>query len=159
MSPPGSSPLPDARSKPRQRPLQWTLSAVCALSYPFSSLLILGSPARASIPVLRVHLYCSTPSNTVRAEWALMEYVPGQRIADCFGRDRCAPKTRTAKDLARRWQKCLRSPHPTVVPSSATSPWTTPNVRRMRRGWIRCGRIRRGAHKSRRRRLSYRSCQ
>ena len=66
-----------------------------------SPLLILGSPARTSIPVPRVHLYCSTPDNPVRAEWVLMDYVPGLRLMDCWGEMGVPQKTRTAKDLAR----------------------------------------------------------
>src|SRR5258706_15305929 len=66
-----------------------------------SPLLTLGSPARTSIPVPRVHLYCSTPDNPVRAEWVLMDYVPGQRLDDRWGEMGVPQKTRTAKDLAR----------------------------------------------------------
>ena len=65
------------------------------------SLLTLGSPARTSIPVPCVHLYCSTPDNPVRAEWVLMDYIPGQRLADCWDEMGVPAKARTAKDLAR----------------------------------------------------------
>ena len=33
--------------------------------------------ARTRIPVPEVYLYCSTPHNSVGAEWFLMEYMPG----------------------------------------------------------------------------------
>ena len=62
--------------------------------------MILGPSARTSVPVPRVHLYCSTPDNPVRAEWVLMDYVPGQRLMDCWD-DLGVPQwTRLAKDLA-----------------------------------------------------------
>ena len=48
------------------------------------TLLRLRSPVCTSILVPRVHLYCSAPENPVRAEWVLMGYVPGQRLADCW---------------------------------------------------------------------------
>ena len=67
----------------------------------FSSLLILSSPARTSIPVPRVYLYCSMPDNPVPAEWVLMDYVPGQRLMDCWDDMGVPQKPRTAKDLAR----------------------------------------------------------
>ncbi|KAL0958432.1 hypothetical protein HGRIS_000574 [Hohenbuehelia grisea] len=57
--------------------------------------------AHTSIPIPKVHLYCSTPDNPVGAEWIVMDYVPGQRLADCWDELGYEKKTKTAKDLAR----------------------------------------------------------
>ena len=56
--------------------------------------------ARTSIPIPKVHLYCSTPNNPVRAEWILMDFVRGSRFVDCFDELNYEQKTRTATDLA-----------------------------------------------------------
>ena len=77
-----------------------SIRGTCALLW-LSPLLILGPPARTSIPVPRVYLFCSTPDNPVRAEWVLMDYVPGQRLMDCWNKMGVPQKMRTAKDLAR----------------------------------------------------------
>ena len=76
------------------------IRGACAL-LDHSPLLILGSPARTSIPVPHVHLYCSTPDNSVRAEWVLMDYLPGQRLMDCWDDMGVPQKTIRAKHLAR----------------------------------------------------------
>lgn len=57
--------------------------------------------ARTSIPVPKVYLYCSTPENPVRAEWILMEYMPGLCLADGFEQLTYEQKRRTATDLAK----------------------------------------------------------
>ena len=77
-----------------------SIRGTCAL-LAHSRLLILRSSVRTSIPVPRVHLYCSTPDNPVRAEWVLMDYVPGQRLMDCWDEMGVPQRTRTAKDLAK----------------------------------------------------------
>ena len=56
--------------------------------------------ARTSIPVPKVYLYCSTPKNPVRAEWILMEYMPGLCLADGFEQLKYEQKRRTATDVA-----------------------------------------------------------
>lgn len=56
--------------------------------------------ARTSIPVPQVYLYCSTPHNPVRAEWILMQYMPGVRLGDCIENLTDSQKHQTGMDLA-----------------------------------------------------------
>ena len=56
--------------------------------------------ARTSIPVPQVYLYCSTPDNPVRAEWILMQYMPGRHLDDCMENLTDSQKHRTGMDLA-----------------------------------------------------------
>jgi hypothetical protein len=58
------------------------------------------SLARTSIPVPQVYLYCSSPHNPVGAEWILMEYMPGSRLADCHEILTFQQRVRLSKDLA-----------------------------------------------------------
>ena len=58
------------------------------------------SIARTSIPVPQVYLYCSTPDNPVRAEWILMQYMPGGRPGDCIENLTDSQKHRTGMDPA-----------------------------------------------------------
>ena len=58
------------------------------------------SLARTRIPVPKVYLYCSTTNNPVRAEWILMEYMPGRCVADCFEDLTYQQRLRTATNVA-----------------------------------------------------------
>jgi len=57
--------------------------------------------ARTSIPVPKVYLYCGTPKNPVKAEWILMEYMPGLCLADGFEQLTYEQKRHTATDVAK----------------------------------------------------------
>jgi aminoglycoside phosphotransferase (APT) family kinase protein len=56
--------------------------------------------ARGGVPVPQVYLYCGTPNNPVRAEWIIMEYMPGKLFGDCIECLTDEQKRRTGADLA-----------------------------------------------------------
>ncbi|KIJ28591.1 hypothetical protein M422DRAFT_37289 [Sphaerobolus stellatus SS14] len=56
---------------------------------------------KTSIPVPDVYLYCSSANNPVRAEWIIMQYLPGKRFIDCFEDLPAEKRYQTATDLAR----------------------------------------------------------
>ena len=72
----------------------------CSRPLPSGLFLCPNIVARTSIPVPKVYLYCSTPKNPVRAEWILMEYMPGLCLADGFEQLTYEQKLRTATDVA-----------------------------------------------------------
>ena len=55
--------------------------------------------AQTSIPVPKIHLYCSDAKNPVGAKWILMDFIPGHVFYDCFDQLTYEQKTRTATDL------------------------------------------------------------
>lgn len=59
-----------------------------------------GVSARTSIPVPKVHIFCSTQDNPVGAEWVVMDHLPGERLIDCWDGFTPEQKRRTAEDLA-----------------------------------------------------------
>lgn len=56
--------------------------------------------ARTSIPVPRVHIFCSTQDNPVGAEWIVMDHLPGERLIDCWDDFTLEQRRCTAEDLA-----------------------------------------------------------
>ena len=100
---------------------RWSLLCYCDAHhtfYPCPNIVV-----RTSIPVPKVYLYCSTLKNPVRAEWILMEYMPGLCLADGFEQLPYEQKRRTAS-LPLMWRRscflCLTSPWPSAAVSLRT---------------------------------------
>ncbi|GJE96622.1 kinase-like protein [Phanerochaete sordida] len=57
--------------------------------------------ARTTIPVPRVHLFCSSNNNPVRAEWMVMDLVDGELFSPGLGKLTVEQQKTTAADMAR----------------------------------------------------------
>ncbi|GJE96626.1 kinase-like protein [Phanerochaete sordida] len=57
--------------------------------------------ARTTIPVPKVHLFCSTIQNPVRAEWIIMDFVEGIPWEDCYEQLSYEQQRTAGVDLAR----------------------------------------------------------